>query len=109
MALVTVKTLLDAAEKGNYAVGAFNCNNMEIVQAIVEAAEKENSPVIIQASQGRLIRGPGLYRGFVQRSGEKCPCAHCSPSGSRHGYDPGYPLHCRRFYLCHVGRFCQAL
>lgn len=54
MALVTVKTLLDAAEKGNYAVGAFNCNNMEIVQAIVEAAEKENSPVIIQASQGAI-------------------------------------------------------
>lgn len=54
MALVTVKTLLDAAEKGGYGVGAFNCNNMEIVQAIVEAAEKEKSPVIIQASQGAI-------------------------------------------------------
>ena len=54
MALVTAKTLLDAAEKGNYAVGAFNCNNMEIVQAIVQAAEEEKSPVIIQASQGAI-------------------------------------------------------
>ena len=54
MALVTVKTLLDAADKGGYAVGAFNCNNMEIVQAIVEAAEKEKAPVIIQASQGAI-------------------------------------------------------
>ncbi|MGI6587932.1 MAG: class II fructose-1,6-bisphosphate aldolase [Peptococcia bacterium] len=54
MALVTGKELLMAAEKGNYAVGAFNCNNMEIVQAIIAAAEAEKSPVIIQASQGAI-------------------------------------------------------
>lgn len=54
MPLVTVKELLDDAKKRNYAVGAFNCNNMEIVQAIVKAAETENSPVIIQASQGAI-------------------------------------------------------
>lgn len=54
MPLVTVKELLDKAEKGGYAVGAFNCNNMEIVQAIVAAAEAEESPVIIQASQGAI-------------------------------------------------------
>ncbi|MDR1193644.1 MAG: class II fructose-1,6-bisphosphate aldolase [Peptococcaceae bacterium] len=54
MALVTVKALLEAAEKGKYAVGAFNCNNMEIVQAIAEAAELERAPVIIQASQGAI-------------------------------------------------------
>jgi len=54
MALVTGKELLAAAQKGNYAVGAFNCNNMEIVQAIIAAAEAENSPVIIQASQGAI-------------------------------------------------------
>ncbi|MGI5911330.1 MAG: class II fructose-1,6-bisphosphate aldolase [Syntrophomonadaceae bacterium] len=54
MALVAVKELLLKAEQGNYAVGAFNANNMEIVQAIVEAAEKEKSPVIMQASQGAI-------------------------------------------------------
>ncbi|MDW7673116.1 MAG: class II fructose-1,6-bisphosphate aldolase [Bacillota bacterium] len=54
MALVTVTELLKKAEAGGYAVGAFNCNNMEIVQAIVEAAEAENSPVIMQASQGAI-------------------------------------------------------
>ncbi|MCR4440656.1 MAG: class II fructose-1,6-bisphosphate aldolase [Peptococcaceae bacterium] len=54
MPLVTGKELLDKAEKGGYAVGAFNCNNMEIVQAIVAAAEAENAPVIIQASQGAI-------------------------------------------------------
>ncbi|MEG6617440.1 class II fructose-1,6-bisphosphate aldolase [Peptococcaceae bacterium 1198_IL3148] len=54
MALVTVAELLQRAEEGKYAVGAFNCNNMEIVQAIIAAAEAEQSPVIIQASQGAI-------------------------------------------------------
>ncbi|MBC7074591.1 MAG: class II fructose-1,6-bisphosphate aldolase [Syntrophomonadaceae bacterium] len=54
MALVTVDELLWKAEKEGYAVGAFNANNMEIVQAIMEAAEQENSPVIMQASQGAI-------------------------------------------------------
>ncbi len=54
MPLVTMKELLDKAEQGKYAVGAFNCNNMEIVKAIVAAAEAENAPVIIQASQGAI-------------------------------------------------------
>jgi fructose-bisphosphate aldolase class II len=60
MPLVPLRTLLDAAEKGRYAVGAFNCNNMEIVQAIVEAADELRSPVIIQASQG-AIKYAGLH------------------------------------------------
>lgn len=54
MPLVPVKDLLEKAEQGGYAVGAFNCNNMEIIQAIVEAAEKEEAPVIVQASQGAI-------------------------------------------------------
>ena len=54
MSLVAMKPLLAAAEAGKYAVGAFNCNNMEIVQAIIGAAEAERSPVIIQASQGAI-------------------------------------------------------
>lgn len=54
MPLVSMAALLAAAEAGHYAVGAFNCNNMEIIQAIIEAAEAEASPVIIQASQGAI-------------------------------------------------------
>ena len=42
MPLVSVDELLKKAEAEGYAVGAFNCNNMEIVQAIVAAAEAEN-------------------------------------------------------------------
>ncbi len=54
MSLVPVSELLKQAEVGGYAVGAFNCNNMEIVQAIIAAAEAENAPVIMQASQGAI-------------------------------------------------------
>jgi len=52
--LVGVSELLRKAEAGGYAVGAFNCNNMEIVQSITAAAEAENAPVIMQASQGAI-------------------------------------------------------
>ncbi|NLY09938.1 MAG: class II fructose-1,6-bisphosphate aldolase [Tissierellia bacterium] len=52
--LVTGKSLLEHAQAHNYAVGAFNVNNMEIVQAIIEAAEELNAPVILQASQGGI-------------------------------------------------------
>ncbi|MBS3885448.1 MAG: class II fructose-1,6-bisphosphate aldolase [Dethiobacter sp.] len=54
MPFATLQKVLAAAERGGYAVGAFNTNNMEIIQAIVEAAEEEKSPVILQASQGAL-------------------------------------------------------
>jgi len=52
--LVTGREILEHANRNGYAVGAFNVNNMEIVQAIVEAAEETNSPVILQASQGGI-------------------------------------------------------
>ena len=54
MNLVSLKDVLEPAEKGGYAVGAFNANNMEIVQAIIESAAVERSPVILQASQGAI-------------------------------------------------------
>lgn len=54
MELVTLREVLEAAENGGYAVGAFNANNMEIVQAIMQAAAAERSPVILQASQGAI-------------------------------------------------------
>lgn len=52
MALVTTKKMFDKALKSNYAVGAFNVNNMEIIQGITEAAKEEKSPVILQVSAG---------------------------------------------------------
>src|ERR1051325_9082185 len=52
MPLVSMRQRLDEAAKGGYGVGAFNVNNMEQIQAIMEAARATQSPVIIQASRG---------------------------------------------------------
>ena len=52
MALVTTKEMFKKAYEGGYAIGAFNINNMEIIQAITEAAAEERSPVILQVSAG---------------------------------------------------------
>ncbi len=54
MPLVPMRQILDEAAKGGYGVGAFNVNNMEQIQAIMQAANDTNSPVIIQASRGAL-------------------------------------------------------
>ena len=54
MPLVPMKQILDEARKGNYGVGAYNVNNMEQIQAIMLAAQRTRSPVIIQASRGAL-------------------------------------------------------
>ncbi len=48
------KDILDKANREGYAVGAFNFNNMEFLEAIIEAAEAENSPVIVATSEGAL-------------------------------------------------------
>ncbi|MBQ7604489.1 MAG: class II fructose-1,6-bisphosphate aldolase [Clostridia bacterium] len=52
MALVTTTEMFRKAYKGGYAIGAFNINNMEIIQAITEAAQETQSPVILQVSAG---------------------------------------------------------
>ena len=52
MPLVNTKKMFEAAYNGGYAIGAFNVNNMEIVQAITEAAGELNAPVILQVSSG---------------------------------------------------------
>jgi len=52
MPLVTSKKMFEDAYKGGYAVGAFNVNNMEIIQGIVQAGTKLNAPLILQVSKG---------------------------------------------------------
>ncbi|MBQ9298804.1 MAG: class II fructose-1,6-bisphosphate aldolase [Clostridia bacterium] len=54
MPLVTSKEMFERAMKEHYAIGAFNVNNMEIIQGIVSAAAEENSPVILQASSSAI-------------------------------------------------------
>jgi len=52
MPLVTTKEMFTAAYEGGYAVGAFNVNNMEIIQGITQAGQKLNAPLILQVSKG---------------------------------------------------------
>lgn len=52
MPLVTTKKMFEKAYEGGYAIGAFNVNNMEIIQGITEAAKEVNAPLILQVSAG---------------------------------------------------------
>ncbi len=52
MPLVTTEKMFKAAYDGGFAVGAFNVNNMELLQAIIEAAKAEKAPLILQISKG---------------------------------------------------------
>ena len=61
MPLVTTKEMFRKAYEGGYAIGAFNVNNMEIVQAITEAAQLEQAPVILQVSAGARKYAKHVY------------------------------------------------
>ena len=61
MALVTTKEMFEKAYKGGYAIGAFNVNNMEIIQGITEAAMEENAPLILQVSAGARKYAKHIY------------------------------------------------
>ena len=54
MGLVTTKEMFEKSMKEHFAIGAFNVNNMEIVQGVLDAAKEENSPVILQASSSAI-------------------------------------------------------
>ena len=60
MTLVPLKHVLDHAAENNYGVPAFNVNNMEQIQAIMEAADTVCSPVILQASRGARKYADGI-------------------------------------------------
>lgn len=71
MPLVTTKEMFKKAYDGGYAVGAFNVNNMEIVQGIISAAKEENAPVILQVSAGaRKYASPVYLRKLVEAAVE---------------------------------------
>lgn len=61
MALVTTKEMFAKAINSDYAIGAFNVNNMEIIQGIVEAAQIENAPLILQVSAGARKYAKPIY------------------------------------------------
>lgn len=66
MALVTTKEMFKKAYEGKYAIGAFNINNMEILQGVVNSAKAANSAVILQVSAGALkYAGPKYLKAMV--------------------------------------------
>ena len=67
MPLVTSTEMFKKAYEGNYAVGAFNVNNMEIIQGIVEAAAEQQAPLNLQVSAGaRKYAHPVYLRKLVE-------------------------------------------
>ncbi len=74
MALVTSKKMFEQAYKNGYAIGAFNVNNMEIVQGITEACKEENAPVILQVSKGARAYANHTYLvKLVEAAVLECP------------------------------------
>ena len=74
MALVTTTEMFKKAYNGGYAVGAFNVNNMEIVQAITEACKEEKAPVILQVSKGARAYANHTYLvKLVEAAVIECP------------------------------------
>jgi len=61
MAIVTTKEMFDKAYRGGYAIGAFNVNNMEIIQGITEAAIDLHAPLILQVSKGARSYAKHIY------------------------------------------------
>ncbi len=74
MALISLRQLLDHAAENSYGVPAFNVNNLEQMRAIMEAADKTNSPVIVQASAGaRKYAGAPFLRHMILAAIEEFP------------------------------------
>src|SRR3954453_21499629 len=74
MAMISLRQLLDHAAEHRYGVPAFNVNNLEQIQAIMQAAEKTDSPVILQASAGAgKYAGESFLRRLVEDAAETYP------------------------------------
>ncbi|MCZ2496872.1 fructose-bisphosphate aldolase class II [Xylophilus sp. Kf1] len=74
MALVSMRELLDHAAANGYGIPAFNVNNLEQVQAVMEAAQETGAPVILQASAGaRKYAGEGFIKHLIQAAVESYP------------------------------------
>ncbi len=74
MPLVNTKKMFEQAYKNGYAIGAFNVNNMEIVQGITEACKEVNAPVILQVSKGARAYANHTYLvKLVEAAVKECP------------------------------------
>ena len=87
MALIALRQLLDHAAENDYGVPAFNVNNLEQIQAIMQAASDCSSPVILQASAGARKYGRAFSKKLIEAAIEQFPdipvCMH-----QDHGVSP---------------------
>ena len=99
MSLISLKQLLDYAAEHQFGMPAFNVNNLEQVRAIMQAADKTNSPVILQASAGaRKYAGPAFVRALILAACDEWPhipvCLHqdhgASPSVCQRSIQLGF-------------------
>ncbi len=91
MALISLRQLLDHAAEHSYGMPAFNVNNMEQIQAIMQAADAVDSPVILQGSAGaRAYAGEPFLRHLVAAAVEMYPHIPVVMHQD-HGADPGEP------------------
>ncbi len=110
MPLVTSTEMFKKAYHGGYAVGAFNVNNMEIVQGITEACREEKAPVILQVSKGARAYANHTYLvKLVEAAVIECPEIPIVLPGSRPGLRDLQELHRRRLHLRHDRRLLQTL
>ena len=78
MALVTSKQMLEDAQKGGYAVGAFNVENMEMVKAVIAAAEEMQAPVMLQTTPSTVKYGTlETYYAIVAAEAKKASVPVC--------------------------------
>ena len=83
MAFVTSEKMLLDAQKGGYAVGAFNVENMEMVMAVIAAAEELKAPLMLQTTPSTVkYAGLDMYLANV-KTAEVCKCSGLYASGSR--------------------------
>ncbi len=94
MPLTHTKDLFAKALAGKYALGAFNVNNMELIQAIVEACEEEKAPLILQISKGARSYANPVYL----KSSSKPPSASAT-SRSRFTSITATPSSCAKNVL----------
>ena len=88
MPLVTTKEMFRKAYEGGYAIGAFNVNNMEMIQGIVEAGKEENAPLILQVSSGaRKYANPRYLKKLVEAAVEDSGLPICLHLDHGDSYD----------------------
>ena len=89
MPLVTSTEMFKKAYEGHYAVGAFNVNNMEIIQGIVAAAQQEKSPLILQVSAGARKYASHVYlMKLVEAAIEETGLPICLLFSNRYRHQP---------------------